>query len=464
NVLGEAGLSPMETLGARGAARARERAESKADAARAAKAAGFTPVDEAPDLGRPAPADPAPQAPADVMAGAAAPDLTPRQPPAADVPEGTSREQLIEQWRAAATPDERAAAAARIATYDAQQRDAGADAGSPVGGGAAVLQGDAGGSGRVDAGAGAPRPADGQAGARAVPGELPPADPGAAEGQAPRMVRDAPAGLTDPYQDTDDAAIREALGSAAAGITVHRTISDIRPEDRERIGLTENDTDVEGFYDPDTGLVHIIEANLDTGRMTAAERKVWVAAHERSGHAGLRGMFTAAAGSNAAGRDQLMLVLAMAEDNDTVRQLAAEMRRQRPQEGPAQIIEEALVELAAAVRTGNYQHIADRYGVEVPAAARAGLRGTIARIVEAIRRAFGRVGRGFSDADIYRLIEGAHRYAQRGEVRGTSRRAEQQRGPVAQRAYHGSPTRGIDRFRLDKIGTGEGNQSFGWGL
>src|SRR5690606_12021021 len=397
NVLGEAGLSPMETLGARGAARARERAESKADAARAAKAAGFTPVDEAPDLGRPAPADPAPQAPADVMAGAAAPDLTPRQPPAADVPEGTSREQLIEQWRAAATPDERAAAAARIATYDAQQRDAGADAGSPVGGGAAVLQGDAGGSGRVDAGAGAPRPADGQAGARAVPGELPPADPGAAEGQAPRMVRDAPAGLTDPYQDTDDAAIREALGSAAAGITVHRTISDIRPEDRERIGLTENDTDVEGFYDPDTGRVHIIEANLDTGRMTAAERKVWVAAHERSGHAGLRGMFTAAAGSNAAGRDQLMLALAMAEDNDTVRQLAAEMRRQRPQEGPAQIIEEALVELAAAVRTGNYQHIADRYGVEVPAAARAGLRGTIARIVEAIRRAFGRVGRGFSD-------------------------------------------------------------------
>src|SRR5690606_6432904 len=145
-------------------------------------------------------------------------------------------------------------------------------------------------------------------------------------------------------------------------------------------------------------------------------------------------------------------------------QLAAEMRRQRPQEGPAQIIEEALVELAAAVRTGNYQHIADRYGVEVPAAARAGLRGTIARIVEAIRRAFGRVGRGFSDADIYRLIEGAHRYAQRGEVRGTSRRAEQQRGPVAQRAYHGTRTRGIDRFSLDKIGTGEGNQSFGWGL
>lgn len=31
-------------------------------------------------------------------------------------------------------------------------------------------------------------------------------------------------------------------------------------------------------------------------------------------------------------------------------------------------------------------------------------------------------------------------------------------------AWHGSPVRGIDRFSLDKIGTGEGNQSFGHGL
>src|SRR5574343_143940 len=33
-----------------------------------------------------------------------------------------------------------------------------------------------------------------------------------------------------------------------------------------------------------------------------------------------------------------------------------------------------------------------------------------------------------------------------------------------QRAYHGTPYRGIDKFSTDNIGTGEGNQAFGWGL
>ncbi|GHV40014.1 hypothetical protein FACS1894187_20520 [Synergistales bacterium] len=33
-----------------------------------------------------------------------------------------------------------------------------------------------------------------------------------------------------------------------------------------------------------------------------------------------------------------------------------------------------------------------------------------------------------------------------------------------QRGYHGGPHRGIDRFSLDRIGTGEGAQAYGWGL
>ena len=36
-------------------------------------------------------------------------------------------------------------------------------------------------------------------------------------------------------------------------------------------------------------------------------------------------------------------------------------------------------------------------------------------------------------------------------------------GSARKRAYHGTPHK-VDRFRLDKIGTGEGNQVFGWGL
>lgn len=35
---------------------------------------------------------------------------------------------------------------------------------------------------------------------------------------------------------------------------------------------------------------------------------------------------------------------------------------------------------------------------------------------------------------------------------------------LMQSAYHGTPYRGIDKFSTDKIGTGEGNQAFGWGL
>ena len=39
-------------------------------------------------------------------------------------------------------------------------------------------------------------------------------------------------------------------------------------------------------------------------------------------------------------------------------------------------------------------------------------------------------------------------------------RAEQ----FSQRAYHGTPHRGIEKFSTEKIGTGEGAQAFGWGL
>lgn len=36
--------------------------------------------------------------------------------------------------------------------------------------------------------------------------------------------------------------------------------------------------------------------------------------------------------------------------------------------------------------------------------------------------------------------------------------------PMFQRAYHGTPHRGIEKFSTDKIGTGEGAQAYGWGL
>ena len=35
---------------------------------------------------------------------------------------------------------------------------------------------------------------------------------------------------------------------------------------------------------------------------------------------------------------------------------------------------------------------------------------------------------------------------------------------LEQRAYHGSPHRGIEKMSLQHIGTGEGNQVYGWGI
>jgi hypothetical protein len=65
-----------------------------------------------------------------------------------------------------------------------------------------------------------------------------------------------------------------------------------------------------------------------------------------------------------------------------------------------------------------------------------------------------------SDAEILNnYILPARGWVERGQV------AMQPGGKVALlRAFHGTPHRGIDKFSTDFIGTGEGNQSFGWGL
>ena len=70
------------------------------------------------------------------------------------------------------------------------------------------------------------------------------------------------------------------------------------------------------------------------------------------------------------------------------------------------------------------------------------------------------------------MVQAAFReHAQRtGVDPATLTRAEQRRiaegafGELEQPAYHGTHARGIERFTLQKIGTGEGAQAFGWGL
>lgn len=211
-------------------------------------------------------------------------------------------------------------------------------------------------------------------------------------------------------------AIRQALGAAARHIEVLGSRDDLEPAVRRRLNPSER---AEGVYDPVTGQVYVF-----ADEVTTPERAVWVAFHETAGHVGLRGAALKLAGGNRseAGR-ALVAALDQAASNPTVRMLRDTIMGQEdyPQ---ALATEEALAELAAAVRTGNYAGIESRYGVRVPAGQRAGLRGDIERFLQAVRAFFQRVlGRdpGFTDAQVLQLLDDAWQYAQAAPAGETGR-------------------------------------------
>jgi len=353
---------------------------------------------------------------AGVSPQAPASPLAPRMPPEEAIPDDFSADDARRDVSAARTPDERSRAAGRLAAV--QRRDSGV---------------------RPDVlpdGAG---------------------DPGASE--------DGGAGAASRTGDTD-LEVRQALGEASKAVTIVQSTRDLPEALRSKIEgdspNSEANGEIEGFYDPDSGVSYVIEGNLDTKTMTAPERRVWVAAHERAGHAGLRGMFVDEAGGSAIeGTKALVSTLDRAEQNPTVSALATAMRTQRPADARF-AVEESIAELAAAVRTGNYGEIEKRYGVKVPEAQRNTVRGYIDRVVQQIKKVL-RLGDSVPDVEIYKLIEGAYRYAvENPRARGTSKKATGEL--VAQRAFHGTPTKGIEKFDLNKVNTGEGNQAYGWGM
>lgn len=312
-------------------------------------------------------------------------DLAPRQPAAAAVPEGVTLDQARETYRAAQTDEERAQAAAVIGELQARER---------------------------------PQEAD-------LP-EMP--------------ERAAP---TPRVQE----AVAASLGEANRDVFVHAAPDQVPGEVAQRIGLRQGEK-VEGFYDPQTGAVHVIESDLDTSRMAAEDRAVWVAHHERSGHAGLRGLALEAAGGQRSGRAaQFTAMMDRARQNPTVATIAdkiateytqlAEEAKARGEEGPAALTpqryaDEALAEMTAAVRTNNFAEIEKRYGVQIPEAQRSTIRGYIQRLVQSIKKMLGR-GDAFSDADVYQLIEDSWRYVKSGRST-TGREARQDRAPIASRS------------------------------
>lgn len=375
-------------------------------------------------------------------------DLAPRVPAAPSIPAGMTVDDAREAYRQARTDDERAAAAAVIGALQGQaapqaQEGVQEPAQAPV----------------VETAA-STRPLV------AAPATQDATQPQAAPAPAPQEPP-AVASRQGVQPSETAAAVAAAMGEANRGVNVHRTVDEVPRDVADRIGLrAAGNENVEGFYDPKTGQVHVIESALDTSRMPATERAIWVAHHERSGHAGLRGLALEAGGGTKAGQVRAFTdLMQRASQNTTVGALtdkiAGEYREQNIEIAPERAADEAIAELAAAVRTGNFGEIESRYGITVPEAQRASIRGYIARLVQSIRKILGGKSDAYSDADVYRLIEDSWRYVKSGRptVAGQA-----QQDTIAQRAYHGTPHRGIERFSTKNIGTGEGNQAYGWGL
>lgn len=199
-----------------------------------------------------------------------------------------------------------------------------------------------------------------------------------------------------------------------------------------------------------------------TGNKLSANLQLFTAMHEIAGHHGLRMLLG----------DRLNKVLDLAYQNATVKVVADSIYRSRnmaakvasgaktEREMRLLSIEEALADLAAAVRTKNFQRITDKHGVEVPKAMQSRLRAMIDNLVQRIKDLFRRKDVRFSDAQVLNLLENAWQAAQGNQASMSVMGAD---GALEQVVFHGTPHT-VDRFSLQKIGTGEGAQAYGWGM
>lgn len=156
------------------------------------------------------------------------------------------------------------------------------------------------------------------------------------------------------------------------------------------------------LYDPATGQVYLF-----TDVVTQPDRAVWHVAHEIAGHHGLRSLLG----------DQLDPALRIADRNPTVASVADAIAKQRNLRSTQRLlaVEEALAELAAAVRTGRFDEIKSRYGVDVPVGIRETVGGTIARFVARLKELLNTLlGREvLKDRDVRLLLEAAWQAADR---------------------------------------------------
>ncbi|PJG83755.1 LPD38 domain-containing protein [Caviibacterium pharyngocola] len=154
------------------------------------------------------------------------------------------------------------------------------------------------------------------------------------------------------------------------------------PENAEKL----RSSGAEGFYL--NGKIHLFADNLtETRNLSRNERIVWVAWHE-----------LAHRGFDVKDKETFYNILRLAATNNFVRGIANRIVREYRSSGDtitAKVaMEEALVELYAALETGNLQEIADRYGIELTGEMQRAFNGTpnlLDRIMRALRAMFSRV-------------------------------------------------------------------------
>lgn len=190
--------------------------------------------------------------------------------------------------------------------------------------------------------------------------------------------------------------LAESIGGLAEQVDV-AAVSETAP-DKAQMLLSER---VEGWFDGRTGKITLVAENL------TPERAVWVAWHEL-GHRGF------AAEGFAKYREELE----RADGNSLIRRIADAVQEEREGTGDAAAsvrsaaVEEAVVELYAAQRTGDWSGIENRYGVKAGNGLKRGIAGVLARIGAVLRRVLqrlaGKADGAMSDADVFAMLADLH--------------------------------------------------------
>lgn len=190
--------------------------------------------------------------------------------------------------------------------------------------------------------------------------------------------------------------LAESIGRLAEQVDV-AAVSETAP-DKAQMLLSER---VEGWFDGRTGKITLVAENL------TPERAIWVAWHEL-GHRGFA----------ADGFAKYRAELERADGNSLIRRIADAVQEEREGTGDAAAsvrsvaVEEAVVELYAAQRTGDWSGIENRYGVKVGNGLKRGIAGVLARIGAVLRRVLqrltGKADGAMSDADVFAMLADLH--------------------------------------------------------